>query len=92
MPTNDIPHKPAFSVHVDDDITNHPPPTPQHVSQFDKVLSSRKPDKPSVMDALRNKVNLLFITLAESRVGTVVRVPASHQCRPSLIPTWCHVG
>lgn len=60
MPTNDIPHKPAFSVHVDDDITHHPPPTPQHVSQFDKVLSSRKPDKPSVMDALRNKVNLLL--------------------------------
>ena len=61
MPTNDIPHKPAFSVHVDDDITNLPPPTPQHVSQFDKVLSSRKPDKPSVMDALRNKVNLLYM-------------------------------
>ena len=60
MPTNDIPHKPAFSVHVDDDISNHPPPTPQHVSHFDKVLSSRKPDKPSVMDALRNKVNLLL--------------------------------
>ena len=59
MPTNDIPHKPAFSVHVDDDITNLPPPTPQHVSQFDKVLSSRKPDKPSVMDALRNKVNFV---------------------------------
>ena len=57
MPTNDIPHKPAFSVHVDDDITDLPPPTPQHVSQFDKVLSSRKPSKSSVMDALRNKVN-----------------------------------
>ena len=57
MPTNDIPHKPAFSVHVDDDITNHPPPTPQHASQFDKVLSSKKPSKPSVMDVLRNKVN-----------------------------------
>ena len=56
MPTNDIPHKPAFSVHVDDDITDLPPPTPQHVSQFDKVLSSRKPSKSSVMDALRNKV------------------------------------
>ncbi|KAL9952708.1 hypothetical protein ACROYT_G040000 [Oculina patagonica] len=56
VPISGIAQKPAFSVHVDDDITNHPPPTPQHVSQFDKVLSTRKPDKPSaVMDALRNK-------------------------------------
>lgn len=60
MPFSGIPQNPAFSVHVDDDITHHTPATPQHVSQFDKVLSSRKPDKPSVMDALRNKVNLLY--------------------------------
>ncbi|XP_022798611.1 mitotic checkpoint serine/threonine-protein kinase BUB1-like isoform X2 [Stylophora pistillata] len=50
-----MPHKPVFSVHVDDDVNSHPPATPQHVLQFDKVLSSRKPDRPSVMDTLRNK-------------------------------------
>ena len=51
-----MPQKPVFSVHVDDDIKSHPPATPQNVLQFDKVLSSRKPDRPSVMDTLRNKV------------------------------------
>ena len=56
VPLNGMPQKPAFSVHIDDDIANHPPPTPKHVSQFDKVLSARKPDKPFVMEALRNKV------------------------------------
>ena len=51
-----MPQKPVFSVHVDDDIKSYPPATPQNVLQFDKVLSSRKPDRPSVMDTLRNKV------------------------------------
>ncbi|XP_027036615.1 mitotic checkpoint serine/threonine-protein kinase BUB1-like [Pocillopora damicornis] len=56
VPINCMPQKPVFSVHVDDDIKSHPPATPQNVLQFDKVLSSRKPDRPSVMDTLRNKV------------------------------------
>lgn len=55
VPINCMPQKPVFSVHVDDDIKSHPPATPQNVLQFDKVLSSRKPDRPSVMDTLRNK-------------------------------------
>ena len=51
-----MPQKPTFSVHVDDEVVNHPTPAPKQVLQFDKVLSAKKPDKHSVMEALRNKV------------------------------------
>ena len=51
-----MPQKPTFSVHVDDDVVNHPTPASKQVLQFDKVLSAKKPDKHSVMEALRNKV------------------------------------
>ena len=57
MPISGIPQKQDFLVHVDEDVGSHPPPTPQHISQFDKVLSARKPDKPFVVEALRNKVD-----------------------------------
>lgn len=56
VPLNGMPQKPTFSVHVDDDVVNHPTPAPKQVLQFDKVLSAKKPDKHSVMEALRNKV------------------------------------
>lgn len=61
VPLSGIPQKPDFSVHVDDDVFNNPPPTPQHVSQFDKVLSAKKPEKPFVVEALRNKVGTCSI-------------------------------
>lgn len=56
-PLSGIPQKPEFSVHVDEDVVNHPPPTLQQDMHFDKVLSARKPNKSFVTEALRNKVS-----------------------------------
>ena len=56
VPFSGVSQKPEFTVHVDDVATSHPPCTPQHVSQFDKVLSARKPEKAFVTEALKNKV------------------------------------
>lgn len=55
-PLSGIPQKPEFSVHVDEDVVNHPP-TLQQDMHFDKVLSARKPSKSFVTEALRNKVS-----------------------------------
>lgn len=55
VPLSGTTSRPDFSVHVDEDVGNHPPPTPQQHLHFDKVLSARKPDKPFVTEALRNK-------------------------------------